>query len=70
MSKQVWLIREVGDDYHGSRNVCAYTKEEDAKKIAEKLYSEQEPCPDCGDKYSYPVHSIEVLEEIEDEQTL
>ncbi len=67
MSKNVWLVREEGDDYHGSRDICAYTKEADAKKRVEKLDREQKPCKDCGDKYSYFAHPIEVLEEYEDD---
>jgi hypothetical protein len=69
MSKNVWLVREEGDDYHGSRDICAYTKEADANKRVEKLDREQKPCKDCGDKYSYFAYPIEVLEEfIEDER--
>jgi hypothetical protein len=49
MSNNVWLVREEGDDYHGSRDICAYTKEVDAKKRVEKLEREKKPCQDCGD---------------------
>ena len=66
MSNNVWLVREEGDDYHGSRNVCAYTKEADAKKRVEKLEREKKPCRDCGDSYFYFAHPIELLEEFEE----
>ena len=66
MGKYVWIVREEGDDYHGSRDVCAYTKEVDAKKRAEKLDREQKPCPDCGDKYSYWTYDIQVLEKFDE----
>ena len=63
MSNNVWLVREEGDDYHGSRDICAYTKEVDAKKRVEKLEREKKPCQDCGDSYFYFAYPIEVLEE-------
>ena len=44
-------------DFEGERHI----------KRVEKLDREQKPCKDCGDKYSYFAHPIEVLEEYEDD---
>ena len=59
---KIWLLNENGDDYHGSRVVCAYKNEEQARKEALWLTENQDPCEDCGHLYSYSVSIIDLEE--------
>jgi len=57
---KIWLITEHGDDYHGTRAVCAYKNEGVARKEAYWLEENQDPCHDCGHRYCYTVSEIEL----------
>jgi len=62
---KVYVIKEHGDNYHGSRimPVC-YLSYEQARVVAERLEQTQDPCPhDCGHRYWYTVTELTVSDE-------
>ena len=57
----VYVVMEWGDDYHGSRAVCAFTDKDKAESYCKECYADQ--VPGCGSvtcdyKYTYVVHKI------------
>jgi hypothetical protein len=55
---------EQGDDYHGSRPVCAFTDKDEAKSYGEKCYANQvRGCGSetCNHKYFYSVVDVSLI---------
>lgn len=70
MSSYVWIVEELGDDYHGSRSVRAFSAETAAKQFAAiKDQNQPTKCgdfgyckihnPDCTHKFYYCVRKLE-----------
>jgi len=58
---KVWVLDENGDDYHGSRTVAAFRTEEAARREADLMRVDQEPCAECGHLYWFSVYEVELL---------
>lgn len=62
-SSIIYVVMEIGDDYHGSRLVCAFSDRAKAKDYAKE--SEANQTRDCGSetcdhRYSYDVQTIDL----------
>jgi hypothetical protein len=51
--KYVWIVEEVGDDYHGSCIEVAFTTEADADAYVAFRQGCRKTCDDCGHTHSY-----------------
>jgi hypothetical protein len=51
--KYVWIVEEVGDDYHGSCIEVAFTSEADADAYVAFRQGCRKTCDDCGHTHSY-----------------
>lgn len=56
----IYIIEEIGDDYHGSGIVSAHSDKVTAEAEKYRLTAEQEPCSECGHTYHYCITQLEV----------
>ena len=60
----IYVVMEVGDDYHGTRPVCACSDKTRAEEFAKESEADQMPdcgVDTCGHRYAYVVHKIYLI---------